>query len=310
MMKPRTFHWSNAAVLGLLFCDVALCVSGTFTALRQHELTPDQVGAAKFVCVLAFAGVAGFSLAVTQAAASVGQYLHGRGKGFAEAMAWSCAVACALVSVFGMQLAGALLNGEETFKLDAVALAAAGFFMTFVKPAMGVALSAARDVSDELAAAAKERADAADRASSERSAQADRDANTERARIAAEASARAAAESAPAGNVANLADARAKKKPRPANGRRAAAAAAGAIVAVTGAGATQAAAEPAAIVRPAVEAKPVGYTPSMEEIEQAREALHRRGVNPAFKSVAAHIGCSRQAVAKVWPKGAPLAFPA
>jgi len=51
----------------------------------------------------------------------------------------------------------------------------------------------------------------------------------------------------------------------------------------------------------------VARKPSMDEIEQAREALARRGQRPSYRTVAAYIGVRKSDVEAVWPTGVPLA---
>lgn len=148
-MNKRTFHWSNAVVIGLLACDVALTVSGALSHLMQGELAAADLSLARWVCVMAFAGVTGFALGVTQAAASAAQMLHGKPEHvFARRLAWICALLCAGVSVFGVEMAGDLLTGETTVRLDRTLLLAAGLGLAGIKPAMSFVLNACRQIAE------------------------------------------------------------------------------------------------------------------------------------------------------------------
>lgn len=54
--------------------------------------------------------------------------------------------------------------------------------------------------------------------------------------------------------------------------------------------------------------RPANRSPSFDEVDRARYELRNRGVVPSARKLAAHIGCSKNAIWKVWPAGEPLAF--
>jgi len=330
MEQERSFFWSRVFVGGLVVCCAVLAVGGFLATFAI--LPAPWPSALRWLCVLAFAGVAGFSLGVAQMATAMAQALQGRPEHLiAFRLAIACAVLCGLVSLAGVHLGWCLISGRRDGLPEWWVVDIAGALLGAVKPAMTFVIEACRSASRADVAAAKAAADALDRAAAERAADADRQASLRRAELAARAPAAAAdaatdapEKAATAAPVASLAAERAKRASagqgacKGSGKAQGGAHRGGALKAAVAAAATLSAASAPALAHEAAAAplsqpaatpaRPAGYLPSLDEIEQAREALHRRGIVPAFRSVAGHIGCSRHAVAKVWPKGVPLAM--
>lgn len=296
-MQERSFIRAEASVLGLVVSTAALAVAGV---LAFGPDPASQLGLSlKQACVIAFAGVIGFALWVSMAATQLAAILKGRAEHqVALKLAVGVAILCGMVSVAGAHLGFAVFRGAPESLPAWWAVDLGGLGLGFVKPAMAFVIQAGREVSRAEIAANEAHEAAEARAAADRSLAADAAARAERLALAAPAPAQIAAPS-PAPKP--------KPKPKVNRGARVAMAAA-AVLTPAAAGVAFADQAPAPISQTEIQAKPTGYRPSVDEIEQAREQLHRRGIVCSTRTVAAQIGCSRQALSKVWPKGVPLAF--
>lgn len=287
-MNKRSFFWSRVFLIGLVASCAALTVAGI--AATYVELPAEFAGLERSldaICAIAFAGIAGFALGVSQMAAAMAVTLSGESHRKGLFCAFNLAVACSLVCGF-ISLGGIHL-GAERLGLDPLWLDIAGAALCLVKPTMSFITEAARQESEAQAAALTATTDAmfyADRADSR---QLERDRLTK-----PEASALPAPEPKPA----PVSTRRPAKRKKPSIARRAVA---GVLMATAGAGGV-AHAEPAPGAG-ATEPTPISGVersgnprPSFDDVDRARGELERRGQNVTQDTLAAHIGCSRASV--------------
>lgn len=290
-MKERSFIWSRVFLIGLVVSTAVLTVAGVLATYFVALLPDGWEATLTLICAAAFAGIAGFAMATSQMAAAMAQTLKGRaGQRVAFWMAVGCAVATGLISVGGVHLGAGVLG------LDPLWLDIAGGALVIVKPSMAFITQACRDAVAADAAAAEAAEHALDRAASERSANADREVLL--ARLKQQPSGEGALP-APANDERPALPTPTRRARRPKRRNRTARAAAAGVIATASAlgGAAAFAEAPPAIVRAdATPPRPAGYTPTLDEVEQAREALARRNLAPTQQAIADHIGCTRKGV--------------
>lgn len=204
--------------------------------------------------------------------------------------AFALACGCAWWSSHGLALAwydDADLNGEPMV-----------IFMAALEPALFLLAEHIKEGREVLRVAhAKAEAEEAEALARARA----RDAAADKERLARMATAIAAPPPRPV--VASLDAARRAKAKASAGAARKIAAG---VMLAAGGMALPAAADTGAAIS-GVE-RPANRSPSFDEVDRARYELRNRGVVPSARKLADYIGCSRQAVWKVWPKGEPLAF--
>jgi len=150
-MERRAHIWAGWFVWGLLGATAALAVAGI--AARFLPLDAADAKALEGFCVLALAGVAGFSLAVANSAATAISALAGKGKPIALGLAVIVAIITGLVSLAGVHLAWAVLTGQPDALPSWDAVHAAGFALAFVKPAQSFVIGAWRELEQDAASA-------------------------------------------------------------------------------------------------------------------------------------------------------------
>lgn len=132
-MKARDFRLAKLALWGLVLCTGALAVLGVLSLFGDVF---------RGACIIAFAGIAGFSLCVSQAAAACAQVLDGDKFKHARAWAYAVAVVTGLVSVAGVYLGDAILRGHPPAMPPVWMMVAGGFVLGAVKPAMSFVIAA------------------------------------------------------------------------------------------------------------------------------------------------------------------------
>jgi len=292
-MDKRDFMLAKISVGGLLLSTAVLVVAGVLSLFGEliGPLAPYLKGA----CILGFAGIAGFALAVAQAAASCAQVLDGDKYAGARGVAYVCAAITGAVSLAGVYLGDAVLNGHPVTLPPLEVMLCAGFLLAFIKPAMTFVITACETKE-------RGRIDATDaivQAKDARIATLERELRDLTRRLGASES--AASEPSQPTNVEVL------DKRRPRGGKGLGTAVAATAAALTPLAATAHEAQPAAIVQ-AAERAPEARQPALEEIEDARYQLNLRGVRPSLRTVAAHLNVRKCDIEAVWPKGVPLAF--
>lgn len=139
-MDKRDFMLAKISVGGLLLSTAVLVVAGVLSLFGEliGPLAPFLKGA----CILGFAGIAGFALAVAQAAASCAQVLDGDEYAGARGAAYICAAITGAVSLAGVYLGDAVLNGHPVTLPPLEVMLFAGFLLAFIKPAMTFVITA------------------------------------------------------------------------------------------------------------------------------------------------------------------------
>lgn len=128
----RSFTLSKLALWGLVLCTGALAVLGVLSLFGD---------AFRDFVIAAFAGMTGFALCVSQAAAACAQQL-GRDTPWARGLAYLCAGVTGLVSVAGVYLGDAVLRGDHPELPPVWMMIVGGFAVGFVKPAMSFVIAA------------------------------------------------------------------------------------------------------------------------------------------------------------------------
>lgn len=300
-MTARSFSRARTSVFGLMLATACLAIAGVLAMFAAPPGTP-MSGALSGVCIVAFAAVAGFSLWVSMEATACAQVL-GEGKGghgWAQLIAWVCAIFTGLVSIAGAHLGYAVITEAPNDLPPMWAVDIGGLGLAFVKPGMSFVIEACVSA-DRIDVEAR---DLLLEARDQRIRELERECRDLR-------EGRASAPSAPARSTGpiNLAEARAKAAAKKKRLQQARAALAGGLAASVGVGDLAAAAEianPTPIEESLERPQRSGYIPTMVEIEDARAALHRRGILASSRSVSRYLGCTRQRLAEVWPKGTPL----
>lgn len=283
-MNKRSFLWSRIFLVGLVASCAVLTVAGI--AATYVDLPAKWDGSLDAVCAVAFAGIAGFALGVSQMAAAMAVTLQGRREGVfcPFNLAVACSLVCGLISLGGIHL------GAERLGLDPFWLDLAGGALCVVKPTMSYLTEAAREVST---LAVQSRADAAEAAFyADRSES--RALEAKRLETAAPAALPAPATSSAPPPV------RRQRTRNRRKGRNLIAKAATTIAIATGMGAAALPAHgetaaPAPVTSTERIARPA---PTLDDVERAREEMIRRGAKVTQETLAAHLGCSRKAVRK------------
>lgn len=146
-MKEREFKFEKLAVSGLTWSTGALVVAGILSLLSrplggEPALWPEASPTLTVICVVAFAGMGGFSLLVSQAAAGCAQLLKGDKLRAERLTAWFCAGVTALTSVAGVYLADSVLGGHPIQLPPLPAMLVGAGLLGFIKPAMRFVLEA------------------------------------------------------------------------------------------------------------------------------------------------------------------------
>lgn len=139
-MDKRDFWLAKLSVGGLLISTAVLVVAGVLSLFGQ--IIGDWAPVLKAACILGFAGIAGFALAVAQAAASCAQVLDGEEFTGARRVAYLCAAITGAVSLAGVYLGDAVLNGHPVTLPPLEVMLFAGFLLAFIKPAMTFVITA------------------------------------------------------------------------------------------------------------------------------------------------------------------------
>lgn len=281
-MDKRSFFWSRVFLLGLVASCAVLTVAGI--AATYVDLPAEFAGlegSLDAICALAFAGIAGFALGVSQMAAAMAVTLrapaHRQGPLCAFNLAVGCSIICGFISLGGIHL------GAERLGLDPFWLDVAGGALCLVKPTMAYLTEASREVSrlEAIArAAASDAAFYADR---------DKGRDLEALRYS----------QPPAQPQALPAPAPIRRQAKPRKRNRGVMRKVAEGVALAAAAATAGASAPAFAEAPAPiqgEAKLANPRPSFDDVDRAKAALEARGVQVSQSALAAHIGCSRNAV--------------
>lgn len=144
MTGSRSFVLARWLVAALVFCTALLTVSGI--ASQYFDLGPEWNPRLKMACAASFAGIAVFSLATSQVAASMAQTLS---KSEHHVAAFRMAVGCTLVT--GAISVGGAHMGAIVLGLDPLLVDIGGLCLAFVKPCMSFVAEAC----DEIEKAAK-----------------------------------------------------------------------------------------------------------------------------------------------------------
>lgn len=140
-METRDFNLAKLAVGGLLYSTGALVFAGVMSLFG--DMAPAQVlGTLKGACILAFGLIAVFALAVCQAAASCFVLLSNKENRPARVAAGLVSFVTGLVSVAGVYLGDAVLNGHPVSLPPLEAMLAGGLALAFVKPTMSGVITA------------------------------------------------------------------------------------------------------------------------------------------------------------------------
>lgn len=292
-MDKRDFWLAKLSVGGLLISTAVLVVAGVLSLFGQ--IIGDWAPILKASCILGFAGIAGFALWVAQSAASCAQVLDGEEYTGARRTAYFCAGITGAVSLAGVYLGDAVLNGHPVTLPPIETMLVAGFFLAYIKPAMTFVITACESKE-------RGRVDATDaivQAKDARIATLERELRDLTRRLGAAES--VSPEPSQPTNVEVL------DRRRPRGGKGLGTAVAATAAALTPLAATAHEAQPAAIVQ-AAERAPEARQPALEEIEDARYQLNLRGVRPSLRTVAAHLNVRKCDIEAVWPKGVPLAI--
>lgn len=288
-MKERDFTLAKASVWGVLIGTFILVVAGVLSLFR--DVIPEAAPLLKGACILGFAIIAGFALAVAQSAAACAAFLPKGSRG----LAYACAGITGLVSIAGVYLGDSILSDQPASMPPLWAMLIGALALAFIKPAMANVIAAC-EVHQGLASASF---DAVIGAKDARIATLERELRDLTRRLGASES--AAPEPSQPTNVEVL------DKRRPRGGKGLGTAVAATAAALTPLAANAHEAQPAAIVQ-AAERAPEARQPALEEIEDARYQLNLRGVRPSLRTVAAHLNVRKCDIEAVWPKGVPLAI--
>lgn len=282
-MNAQSFIWSRIFLIGLVSSCAVLTVAGV--AARYFDLPPSwglSVDLLNDICALAFAGIAGFSLGVSQMAAAMAVTLKNEKRSGMLCpfnLAVFSAAVCGLISLGGVHL-GAVQLGLDWRVLDLGGLA-----LVAVKPIMSFVTEEARAISRRKVQEIKDRDEERfwkDRADS-------RALEQKRLGETGPQSPQDGATGASPEKVVRL-------QPKRSTAARKAAGVLMAAAAATSGAAAPAAAFPTEQAPVTAQARTVNR-PTQADIERAVEALKARGVEaPGSRSIAAYLGCSRHQV--------------